>query len=154
MERDDRSVGVAGQDLSGFLHGLAAIAFGAELQGDFALAAGGDLSRKRDRCAPSAGFDFLYVQDRVTAVFENEAVHDHGTLQNRFKGVTGLGEKRIRLTAGRLRGRRARLQRRVCLIGLFSRGISRKGPDPQHGNQHNNPTSHSQVTSTLASNET
>jgi len=31
MKGEDRFVGVAGQDLGGFLYGLAAIAFGAEL---------------------------------------------------------------------------------------------------------------------------
>jgi hypothetical protein len=50
-----RAIFIIGINAGGFLHFSTAISFGIDFQGNFSLAAGGDLSRKRDSRAPSAG---------------------------------------------------------------------------------------------------
>jgi hypothetical protein len=52
---------IIGINAGGFLHFSAAISFGIDFQGNFSLAAGGDLSRIRDSRAPSAGFYAIHL---------------------------------------------------------------------------------------------
>ena len=53
---DPRSAFVIGINAGGFPHFSTAISLGIDFQGNFPLAAGGDLSRIRDSRTPSAGF--------------------------------------------------------------------------------------------------
>ena len=84
---------VIGINTGGFLHAASAIAFGIDLQGYFSLAAGGDLSRIRDRRAPSAGLDAIHRQRCITLVLNDKVVHDPGIFQNRGKVISRFREK-------------------------------------------------------------
>ena len=65
---------IVGDNMGRFPKGLSAIALCVDFQGDFSLATGGDLSRERDGCTPSAGLDFLYVEGCLASVLKNKAV--------------------------------------------------------------------------------
>jgi hypothetical protein len=76
---------IVGQDLDAFAQFFVAVALGVDLDGDFSLAAGGDLPRKGGGCAPSAGLDLVDDQLGITLVLDDKVVDDLFTVEDRFK---------------------------------------------------------------------
>jgi hypothetical protein len=86
---------IIGKNTGGFFHLSTAISFGIDFQGDFTLAAGGDLSRKRDSRTTSAGFYAIHIQHRISLILDDKVVYDGGIFQHRGEFMMGLRGKNM-----------------------------------------------------------
>jgi hypothetical protein len=97
---DHRFFAVVGNDLGGFFEFSAAVASRLNLDADFPLAAGGDLSRKRDSRTTSAGPHVGDQQWRPALILDDKIVHDVGPLDHGRKFKNLLREKNSRNITG------------------------------------------------------
>ncbi len=77
---DDGEFFLVGFDLYFFGNAASAVTFGIDLDRDFPLTTGRDLSRVRDSRTPSAGFNLDNLQRRIAFVLNNKSMQDFGPL--------------------------------------------------------------------------
>ena len=114
----------------GFVERLATEAAGVDFQGYLSLAAGGDVSRERDRRAPSAGLNLFHRQGSAAAILQNKIMHDDGAFEDPIEPVIGLRAECIRLCG---RGAGGSISGRL----LSSEGGAARKSEPYPGSQKN-----------------